>query len=206
MNNSVSLCHPDDEKSCSVCCGLFNHTSISQEFLAGFLDEGAQRVNQPLEQDRYKVIECRDDTAYICPFQGFVSHEQPGCLLHPLVSEQDTRYRSLYGIKICDDFFCPAHKLFPDELKDLLVRKVHHWYPYSVAIADPLFFIELVNMLRDRGIEMTDELLDSCLRLHARELDIQGKPVFSYAVPELDRERDYRGEVEGILDDVLTNG
>lgn len=198
---TIILCQPDSRKGCSACCGLFNLSDITRAGLEGFLSCGRERVSALPEGsdpsgeypgDRRLI---RDITSHVCPYQGFTGREKrrPGCLLHPSVHRRDLRNRSFFGAKICGDFLCPAYCILDDERKEILVRHLDDWYPYSIAIIDPESFLWMVESLTSRFHpdfrarrmrKKISTVLTRALELHAEFLNRLSTPIFHYSLGE----------------------
>lgn len=202
--NKISLCQPCHGKGCCVCCGLLNCTDISFEGLSHFLSEATYEIHQSavtgntvrnfeLLQRRYAF---RDLTTYVCPYMGLIDSNTPGCLVNPLVNNgNDSRDYSLFGKKICNDYFCPAYRMLDDRLKKILITYTHNWYTYSIGITDPLSFIWIVQLIEDTaGKPITCEtnnpdsivasLINISLMIYADFLNQFQEPVFYYSEPE----------------------
>ncbi|RPI95567.1 MAG: hypothetical protein EHM32_05485 [Spirochaetales bacterium] len=138
----IILCRPDERRACCACCGAFNLRDISRKSIMAFLKNGAKGVcSDAAERAGVLSSHPRDESAHICPFQGYTGNKElPGCLVHPSVAGEDGRDRSLYGAEICEAFFCPAHFLLDSPAKHRLLAHVTDWYRYSIAIVDPLGF------------------------------------------------------------------
>ena len=111
----IVLCRPEGPRACSACCGCFNLLDISRESVAAFLKRGSGRVrssDRGISPERQP--DTRDTTTHVCPYQGLDASALPGCLLHPSVRGADGRGASLYGERICEEFFCPAHYLLDE--------------------------------------------------------------------------------------------
>ena len=188
------LCQPDSAKSCCACCGLFNYNDLSRESLERFLGDGAVRSAAYLkakdDSDAGDPSLVRDITSYVCPHQGFLAAGRPGCLLHPLHRGVSARHSSFFGEKICDSFLCPAHSLYSDGQKDILIGMIDDWYFYTIAIIDPASVLWLFNILRDRfGIRperdgRAKKILLDFLAIHASHLRSTEAPLFFYSAPE----------------------
>jgi len=196
-NDRIILCQPDNTKGCSLCCGLFNFSNISTESLYGFLEKGRDREQTFATHNEYREsARVRDICSHICPYQGFLSEDKPGCLIHPLSSGIDGRWRSLFASKICGEFFCPAHTILTDEEKKYLIENVSDWYNYSVAIADPESYSFIYNHVKDyfsgiAGIVMAKLLVEEGLAAHAANLASYGGAIFCYSVPEYNINKKY---------------
>ena len=177
-------------KGCSLCCGLFNLNDISPESLRVFLEQGRGREETfPTHNEYRESARVRDLCSHICPYQGFLSEEKPGCLIHPLSSGIDGRWRSLFASKICGEFFCPAHTILTDEEKKYLIENVSNWYHYSAAIADPESFSFIYNYVKDIFSVSTDSttqrfLVEEGLSAHAGNLASYVGAIFCYSIPE----------------------
>jgi hypothetical protein len=202
--NKISLCQPCKGKGCCVCCGLFNCADISFQGLSHFLSvasyemqgslvDGNTARNFELLQRRYTF---RDTTTYVCPYMGFIESNTPGCLMHPVVNNGiDSRDCSLFGKKICNDYFCPAHRILDDRLKKILITYTYNWYTYSIGITDPLSFAWIVQLIEDSagkpiGCESNTfdsiiaSLIHTSLMIYADFLNQLQEPVFYYSEPE----------------------
>lgn len=194
-DEAIILCQPDGIKGCSLCCGLFNFIDISRETLYSFLEKGKERESLFKSYEDYSdPYDVRDKGSHICPYQGFLSHGKPGCLLHPLYCGEERRGRSLFSEKICGKFLCPAHYLLTEEEKKGLIKYVNDWYLYSVAVADPLFFSQVykksVAEFSLYGEEdKIEKLVITMLSERAEEMDKGEKILFSYSVSEYSCER-----------------
>lgn len=186
-NDGIRLCQPDNLKGCSLCCGLFNFSDISSDFLSCFLNEGESRERNFSSYEIFKTpAAVRDKFSHICPFQGFLKKNKPGCLIHPLSSGVEGRDRSLFASKICDNFFCPAHSLLSEEEKKFLVENVTDWYLYSAAIADPESYSFIYNYVKENQAdpELSAVYITEGLAAHALNLADYAGVIFCYSIPE----------------------
>jgi len=195
-NEKIILCQPDSKKGCSACCGLFNHIDISRKALSSYLSDGIRRVSlatrNSMIEDFVKISQdVRDLTSHICPYQGFIHGENPGCLIHPLVNGKDLRDLSLFGKKICGDFLCPAHKFFDEDTKTELIASIDDWYLYTVAIIDPLSYLWIRNLIRDhQAMEKSmsnivfSSLITAGLQIHAEHMARKQVSLFYYSMSE----------------------
>lgn len=183
------LCQPDNLRGCSVCCGLFNHHDISRESLTLFLEEGSIRskTQGPVAIPKFHAPDrnlVRDVTAHICPFQGFIVSNRPGCLVHEFVAGHDRREDSLFGKKVCDEFLCPAHEIITGRYREILLDTVQDWYLYSFAIADPDSFIWICDRAMDARGHVAGEAILAGLEKHADYLSRRRGPLFFYGMTE----------------------
>ncbi|MBP7734679.1 MAG: hypothetical protein KA369_01775 [Spirochaetes bacterium] len=191
---TIILCQPDGEKSCSACCGLFNFSDISRENLSRFLESGAARSSAFLSSsditDQGDGSAIRDTTSYICPHQGLLFNKRPGCLLHPQYRNASLRHNSFFGEKICGGFLCPAHSIMTTEQKKTFIRLIDDWYLYSIAVIDPESAVWMLDLLRHRypialqRDEVAKRILSGMIEIHARYLNESHGPVFFYSVAE----------------------
>ena len=199
----IILCQPDNKKGCSVCCGLFNTQNISKGNLNKFLNGGIDRelsenelIEDSTSETNLQII--RDLGSHICPYQGFIDSNKPGCLLHPLVSGKDKRDRSLFKKKICEEFFCPSHKILGDNEKEFLIKNIDNWYHYSIAIVDPYssqWIIRCIEETKNNCSEkdlnkdkLIKEALEKALEIHGTYLQQYKGVIFFYG------ESEYNGE------------
>lgn len=190
---SIKLCQPDSHKGCSVCCGLFNFIDTSKESLDVFLlqacDERDEKKLNLVSISQINKPYVRDYTTYICPYQGYIENGRPGCRIHPQVSGIEGRDRSLYGIKICNSYFCPAHSIIPDSDKLLLINHVYCWYLYSRAIIDPEGFVWIAGEVRTIMGEKEDnpvlkDAIGCALEALSKMQDEIDRPLFYYSIAE----------------------
>lgn len=155
VKSQLILCQPDSNKGCCVCCGLFNHVDIAKSNLERFLSSSKHRIINRIEVNDSKLnsksilTEIRDSTTFICPYQGFIHKNAPGCLLHKSVNGFDARDMSFFGQDICDSFLCPAHNILNNRQKTILIEYINDWFYYSLAIALPLSFIWILERLEN---------------------------------------------------------
>jgi len=203
LKGTPHLCQPDGQKGCALCCGLFNLADIGKKNLAAFLRKGKTRSLKSALGGAYwtgrKGPDLRDRETYLCPFQGFACKNRPGCMVHPAVSGSEGRNRSLYGLELCRDYLCPAYSLLDNDLKHFMVLYIDDWYLYSTAIADPLSFRWLADLLmgtigRVERVKENEALikkaLSAALTIHAAYLAARETPVFYHGVSEYLLNRD----------------
>lgn len=209
--DDIILCQPDNRKGCSVCCGLFNIRDTAKENLRKFLEEGKGREKLYRVYEEFtEPEEVRDRFSHICPYQGFITSDKPGCLIHPLSSGIEGRDRSLFASSVCGKFLCPAHELLTGDEKSALIKHVDDWYLYSIAIIDPESFSFIYNygcgICGESGLS---SLLNAGLKTHAENLFKYEGILFFYSLPEyrINMERfslkfreDYKAEVLKAMD------
>jgi len=191
---TIILCQPDSQKSCSACCGLFNFRDISRENLSGFLVRGAPRSSSFVAAgniaDQGDGLQVRDLTSYICPHQGLIFNKRPGCLLHPQYRTSTMRNNSFFGENICDGFLCPAHAIFSTEQKKTIIDLADDWYNYTIAIIDPESTVWLLEMLQEhypiafQRDEVLKKIFNDFLMIHSRYMADYSGPIFYYSVSE----------------------
>ena len=196
MNDMVDivLCRPEGPRACSACCGCFNLLDISRESVTAFLKQGSGRVRSTdsgISSERLPGT--RDTTTHVCPYQGLDAAALPGCLLHPSITGADGRGASLYGERICEEFFCPAHYLLDEGAKRLLLAMASDWYRYSVAIIDPLGFVWMLDQVYagdgfasrpERSSDAIADAVNAALEAHATFLNGVKGPIFHYSRSE----------------------
>jgi hypothetical protein len=191
---TIILCQPNSQKSCSACCGLFNFRDISRENLSRFLRRGAARSSSFAEAgniaDQGDGLEVRDATSYICPHQGLIFNKRPGCLLHPQYRTSTMRNKSFFGETICDGFLCPAHAIFTTEQKKIIIDLADDWYTYTIAIIDPESTVWLLDLLHGRypiafqREEVLKKIFNEALMIHSRHMADYSGPLFYYSESE----------------------
>jgi len=193
MNNNINLCQPDDKKACVACCGLINHSDISRHNLTRFLEDGQFRTDNSW---RYQIegsypeqtTSCRESSSHICPFQGFISRGRPGCLIHPLYAGEEQRDMALFGAQACDNYSCPACRLFSDEIKKTIIDTLDDWYLYTIAIIDPMSTIWILEQILSSGMKRRSSEFKKTLTLSieilAQALNKFNGIVFCYSIEE----------------------
>ena len=195
----MNLCQPDEKKSCSACCGLFNHSDISRENLTRFLKDGEFRTENYW---RYEIegsypeqtTSCRDYSSHICPFNSFISRGKPGCRIHPLYAGEEHREMALYGAAACKNYSCPAYILFNDDEKKIIIDSINDWYLYTIAIIDPLSTIWILDQICKAGFKNKspeyENILNASLEIHSAALAQYKDTVFCYSMDEYKNERE----------------
>ncbi|QDG49842.1 hypothetical protein FIV42_03530 [Persicimonas caeni] len=169
------LCHPDSEKSCGACCGMYNRRDNSHaatlERLSrrtrAFFDEARVDDEQSLRAFRAKWEETRAEEKLLsglpnCPFLGLLGlQERPddppesfkvGCLVHPLQNDGlDGRDCGVYDRETCDDYLCATHNLLGAREKLLVLQAVSDSYLYGLVITDVRFVWELFALAADEN-------------------------------------------------------
>jgi len=175
----IFLCQPDNQKGCSVCCGLFNLQDISKKNLSAFLKT----------EEKSKFLKTvRDLTTYSCLSQKFIKENKPGCSLVP-EKENGKNFRSFsfYGEKICADFYCPAYSILNSKEQFFLVSCLDDWYLYSIAILDPESFIWIIKKITAKisfDSNLLKPILAVILDLHAKFLQRIKGPLFFFSCSE----------------------
>ena len=149
QHHTINLCQPDNNKSCSACCGLYNWVDHSQNSLEHILDlqtdlfMNLDNYNDPDSfrnrvKSRIKNTKLFD-TIYNCEFLGFIdsSRKQVGCLLHPSITgRNDLRNHCFYGAKVCSEHFCPSYSCLSTEEQTAVINATDDWYLYGLVITD----------------------------------------------------------------------
>lgn len=140
---SVTLCSPDDEKTCFACCPPIRP--------AGYEHRQYRNIIKRMLRENTRQFNRKDDS--VVPITGFscwalgyldVGCKRIGCLLHPICNDgMDLRYRVDYGEK-CRRETCPEAKVF----SRLTIEAQAFWlqltegldsFAYSSAKHNPLF-------------------------------------------------------------------
>ena len=201
--SDIILCQPDAQKGCSACCGLLNLADISKENLSVFLAAFNKRKCMPAAEDASwaEKFRVRDATAHICPYQGFIDKDRPGCMVLQELSAENGRDMSIFGAGVCGDYICPAYSILDDEYKRILAGYIDDWYLYTISIADPESFIWIVDTIRNYfSFNFTDndspegkrikEAMRSAITRHSEFLNSKEAPVFQYSVSEYNLYKD----------------
>lgn len=142
----LHLCHPDQQKSCGACCGLYNYRVNSRGVLAERLRRRSERFialrNEPRRYGKAVTLlegEKLYETIYNCEFLGFIDEgeQKVGCLLHPQLNNGvDLRGISFYGHDLCRNHLCPSYEKLTKGEKETVIRIVNDWYLYGLCITD----------------------------------------------------------------------
>jgi hypothetical protein len=170
----ITLCHPDDLKSCGACCGLYNWVDHSRQRVSRLMHERTDTFISGIRRGRsikdVKALLLSVDTPdklfgpiYNCPFIGFVDsvRRRVGCMIHPVNNDgRELRNISLYGAEICNGHECPSFSYLSEAEKRGVAAVIDDWYLYGLVICDidlvKEFFTILANTL---GEEIRSDLL-----------------------------------------------
>lgn len=147
---AISLCQPDELKSCSACCGIYNYRQSGRQDLLQRLARRTERFAQvgrdPDSLRRFsqwvkEVEPCERlfETIYTCEFVGFIdpSRRRIGCLLHPAVNGgMDLRGASFYGADLCAAHRCQSYEKLSADEKYGVICSVDDWFLYGLCITD----------------------------------------------------------------------
>jgi hypothetical protein len=167
-----SLCHPDTEKSCGACCGLYNWRDHSRHRLRALLAARTELYTSckartsSIELYRARVRQLDPphklcEAVYNCEFLGFTDEgkRRVGCLLHPAAnSGSDLRSLSFYGKELCQGHQCPSHSYLSKEEKKAVMNAVDDWYLYGLVITD-------IDLVKD-FLEKAAVTLGSTIQAH----------------------------------------
>ncbi len=192
----ISLCHPDEEKSCGACCGLYNCEDNSRETLTELMlkrrevylkagvggaksaDTGSiatgsidiVALKRGLEEiSSPKVL---FDGIHNCPFVGFVddSNKKVGCMIHPVNNGGvELRDISFYGAELCNGHECPSFQSLTSREKEAVSMIIDDWYLYGLVITDIDLVKEFFTIVANRiGEEINPEwILDPSVKAQA---------------------------------------
>lgn len=124
------------EAPCIACCvGDYIHRP-KEELDQIFRQRYKLRLENTLD---YFLQASIHDPHMSCPYVGYITEEEVGCLIHPLILGFEIR--PSLSRPICRDFSCPAADYFsslPEEGKDLVIRNLKglDWYSKSCMIAE----------------------------------------------------------------------
>lgn len=170
------LCHPDADKSCGACCGMYNRATKSSHGdtvarlarrTRAFFDEADVRDPESLRAFRARWEETRASEKLLedlpnCPFLGLLGLDaepdvdattlKVGCLVHPLQNDGlDGRDCGVYDRQICDDYLCAAHSLLGSREKLLVIQAIPDSYLYGLVITDVPFVLELLALAAEQN-------------------------------------------------------
>ena len=140
---SITLCAPDERKSCFACCPPIRPTGYEHIQYRSFIRRELLRSTR---EYRSEDREIRPITGFSCWALGFLNSDYTliGCLLHPLRNQgRDLRHRVGYGQK-CARETCEESKFF-QELHPSVRRSLMSLadgldsFSYSSRMTNPLF-------------------------------------------------------------------
>ncbi|MGM0557161.1 MAG: hypothetical protein ACQEVA_12335 [Myxococcota bacterium] len=202
------LCHPDAEKSCGACCGMYNRVDSDEsstlhrlaERTRAYVDEADIEDEDSLSSFRARWETTDADQKLLeglpnCPFLGLLgldddraqelSEYKVGCLVHPLQNDGiDGRDCGVYDRQICEEYLCAAHDILKDYEKWLVIQSTSDSYLYGLVITD----VKFVRQLFERVAEINGK--------YPGGSDVQRAGVASAAADyfELKRDWPYAGE------------
>ena len=165
------LCHPDAQKSCGACCGMYNHVDFGADALGERLVQRTRAFRESAEitdpeslkafrrtwEDQSSEKLLKDLPS--CPFLGFVDDSgekfgRVGCMVHPLQNEGvDGRDCGVYDRFICEDYLCAAHDILKTSEIRLILDAVDDSYLYGLVITNPRFVRSLFDIIASRSGE-----------------------------------------------------
>ncbi|MBN1883521.1 MAG: hypothetical protein JW885_15245 [Deltaproteobacteria bacterium] len=160
----ISLCHPDDTKSCGACCGLYNWTDHNRRQVTELVNRRTDIFRSGMSYGKDLLIikeelqaadslERLFEVIYNCPFVGFVDQErrQVGCMIHPVHhGGRELRDISLYGAELCHGHECPSHQVLTEVERRLVIDSVDDWYLYGLVITDIDLIKEFTTLVSNR--------------------------------------------------------
>ena len=170
MKDPFFYCHPDNNKSCGACCGLYNYEGFDRETVTAALEfrTGLYNSIRPsggeLEEFRALVADVDSrpkllEEIYTCEFLGFVDERKKlvGCLIHPLISDgTDLRDCAYYGAETCGEHRCTAYNYLAEAEALPVIAALDDWYLYGQCITDIDLvkgFYEAVSDIRGQTIK-----------------------------------------------------
>ena len=160
----ISLCHPDDTKSCGACCGLYNWVDHGRAQVTKLVDrrtdifrsgmkQGKDLVTVKAELEAAASSERLFEVIHNCPFVGFVDAENKrvGCMIHPMHHEgRELRDVSLYGAELCHGHECPSHQVLTEVERRIVIESIDDWYLYGLVITDIDLIKEFTTLVSNR--------------------------------------------------------
>lgn len=159
----LSLCQPDERKSCGACCGLYNFQDHSRATLNSLLQKRTWLFKSA--QDKLEIEYFRRQLKelvhpppllkdiYNCEFLGFIDqdHKKIGCLLHPALNQGiDLRHYSFYGAELCAGHFCLSYTYLTEIEKLAVLETLDDWYLYGLVITDLDFIKDFFHQAQAR--------------------------------------------------------
>ncbi|RAL21614.1 hypothetical protein DL240_12210 [Lujinxingia litoralis] len=149
-----ALCHPDGQKSCGACCGMYNHRQTAEPELMARLRHRTEAFRREASIDDAASLRAFrqkwEDPPEVkllgelasCPFLGLLdgldTRGRVGCLVHPLQNDGvDGRDCGVYDRHTCEDYLCAAHAVLKREEVNLVLAAVPDSYLYGLVITNP---------------------------------------------------------------------
>ena len=144
MNSpALTLCSPDDQKSCFACCPPIRPAAYDHKLYKNMIKRILRENTAAFDKGDDRIVPI---TGFSCWALGYLdeAYQRVGCLLHPSRhGGLDLRYRVDYGNK-CARETCPEAKVFDT----LTIREKEFWlrladgfdsFDYSSRKVNPLF-------------------------------------------------------------------
>ncbi len=167
-NFPYHLCQPDEEKSCSACCGIYNFVKNDKNSLILRLKTNTLALKESSPEDHSKTFRILYngkgklfETIFNCEFVGFLDKDfkRVGCLLHPSQNGgRDLRDLSFYGSELCEGHFCLSYYYLTSKEQELVIRTIDDWYLYGLTITDIDLVKGVFQVLSDSVGEAIDPL------------------------------------------------
>jgi len=170
----ISLCHPDDTKSCGACCGLYNWIDHGRAQVTDLVNRRTDIFRSGMAEGKDLLVvkaellaassrESLFEVIHNCPFVGFVDQacRQTGCMIHPVHHDgRELRDVSLYGAQLCHGHECPSHQVLTRVERQLVIDTLDDWYLYGLVITDIDLIREFTTLVSNRlGEEIRPEYL-----------------------------------------------
>ena len=192
----ISLCHPDQKKSCGACCGLYNWEDNSRKTLTELMRK-RREVYQKVVVGDTKLVNPESiapesidimalkrglqeisppkvlfDGIHNCPFVGFIddNNKRVGCMIHPVNNGGvELRDISFYGAELCNGHECPSFQSLTLREKEAVSMIIDDWYLYGLVITDIDLVKEFFTIAANRiGEEIDPEwVLDPRVKVAA---------------------------------------
>ena len=148
--NQFFICHPDKDKSCGACCGLYNYEGFDRATVSEALSFRTDLFSA-MRPDHFELDEFRNlvssmdgrpkllEEIYCCEFLGYLDKEERkvGCLIHPtLHNGLDSRDHAYYGAETCAMHKCGSYSFLSESEVIPVIAALEDWYLYGICVTD----------------------------------------------------------------------
>lgn len=147
----MDLCQRS-RSSCGACCGLYNRRDPGRVAVRAELARrtaglrGVPRTAEAFAAAARALAAAEPAPLFpsvrVCPLLGFLddSGARVGCLAHPgATGGPDLRDCGVYGVKICDGFFCPSFAWLSEEEAAIAEAATGDFHLYGLVVTDVPF-------------------------------------------------------------------
>lgn len=164
----MSLCQ-SGKVSCGACCGILN-LNLDKNDIHVILKNRTQFFEDSVDfKKNWTIAEYRkkreifeepipriNNEIYVCPFLGFITQTNIGCMIHPArTGDPLSQNFSFYGAGICQGYDCKnKERKEINVLQDFLINNINlDNYMYMNIVGDHILIDHIKNFFESRGYE-----------------------------------------------------